>query len=66
MRFTKKDEVLKQVLSGLKSVNESLGTNYRLSKIYYVPLSDGPNSMYRSLIRRLIIHSHSGNEFKEV
>jgi len=63
---TPKDEVLKQVLAGLESVNQSLGTNYKLSQIYYVPSSDRPSSMYQSLIRRLIIHYHSGNEFKEV
>jgi hypothetical protein len=61
-----KDEVLKQVLAGLESVNQSLGTNYKLSQIYYVPSSDGPSSMYQSLIRTLITHYHSGNEFKEV
>jgi len=61
-----KEEVLKQVLAGLKSVNQSLGTNYKLSKIYYVPSSDGPSSIYQSLIRTLIIHYHSGNDFKEV
>ena len=36
-----KDEVLKQVLAGLKSVNQSLGTNYKLFQIYYLPSSDG-------------------------
>ena len=61
-----KDEVLKQVLAGLKSVNQSLGTNYKLSKIYYVASSDGPSSIYKSLIRMLISHYHNGNEFKEV
>lgn len=61
-----KDEVLKQVLAGLKSVNQSLGTNYKLSQIYYAPSSDGPSSIYQSLIRRLIIHYHSVNEFEEV
>jgi len=50
-----KDEVLKQVLAGLKSANQSLGTNYKLSQIYYVPSSDGPSSIYQSLIRTLII-----------
>lgn len=60
-----KNEVLKQVLAGLKSVNQSLGTNYKLFQIYYVPSSDGPNSIYQSLIRTLTIHYHSGNEFKE-
>jgi hypothetical protein len=59
-----KDEVLKEVLAGLKSVNQTLGTNYKLSNIYYVRSSDGPSSIYQSLIRRLIIHYHRGNEFK--
>lgn len=61
-----KEEVLKQVLIGLKSINEALTTNYKLSRIYYVSSSDGPSSIYQSLIRRLIIHYHNGNEFKEV
>lgn len=61
-----KDEVLKQVLAGLESVNQFLGTNYKLSQIYYVPSLDGPSSIYQSLIRGLIIHYHSGNEIKEV
>ncbi len=33
---TSKTEVLNQVLSGLNSINQSLGTNYTLSKIYYI------------------------------
>ena len=61
-----KDKVLKQVLAGLKSVNQSLGTNYKLSQIYYIPYLAGPSSIYQSLIRTLIIHYHSGNDFKEV
>ena len=56
IRNPKKNEVLKQVLAGLKSVNQSLGTNYKLSQIYYVPSSDGPSSIYQSLIRTLIIN----------
>ena len=61
-----KDEVLKQVIAGLKSVNQSLVTNYKLSYIYYTPFSDGPSSIYQILIRRLIIHYRSGNKFEEV
>ena len=34
---TSKEEVLEQVLSGLESVNKSLDTNYKLSKIYFLP-----------------------------
>lgn len=63
---TSKDQVLKQVLSGLKRVNESLGTNYQLSKIYFLPSDRAADFVYRGLIARLIRHSHSGNEFKEV
>ena len=32
---TSKEEVLEQVLFGLESVNKSLETNYKLSKIYF-------------------------------
>ena len=63
---TSKEEVLEQVLSGLESVNQSLGTNYKLSKIYFSPFDSGNNSVYNLLICKLIRHYHSGNEFKEV
>jgi len=63
---TSDDQVLKQVLSGLKEVNKSLGTNYQLSKIYFVPSDSASDSVYKLLIALLIRHYHSGNEFKEV
>ena len=63
---TSKEEVLEQVLSGLKSVNQSLGTNYKLSKIYFSPFDISANRIYSGLIVALIRHYHSGNEFKEV
>ena len=63
---TSKEEVLEQVLSGLESVNQSLGTNYKLSKIYFSPFDISTNQIYSGLIAALIRHSHSGNEFKEV
>lgn len=63
---TSKEEVVEQVLSGLKSINQSLGTNYKLSKIYFSPFDSGTNSIYKSLICKLIRYYHSGNEFKEV
>lgn len=62
---TSKEEVLQQVLLGLKLINEDLGTNYQLSKIYYVPSEDGSLCMYQTLLTRLIRHYHSGNEFEE-
>ena len=63
---TSKEEVLEQVLSGLESVNQSLGTNYKLSKIYFSPFDISTNRIYSGLIAVLIRHYHSGNEFKEV
>ena len=63
---TLKEEVLEQVLFGLESVNKSLGTNYRLSKIYFSPFDISTNRIYSGLIAALIRHYHSGNEFKEV
>ena len=63
---TSKEEVLQQVLSGLKLVNKSLGTNYKLSKIYFSPFDSSRNRVYSGLIGALIRHSHSGNEFIEV
>ena len=63
---TSKKEVLQQVVSGFKSINELLQTDYKLAKIYYVPSEDGSDLMYQTLIRRLIRHFHNGNEFKDV
>lgn len=63
---TSKEEVLEQVLFGLESVNKSLGTNYRLSKIYFSPFDISTNRIYSGLIAALIRHYHSGKEFKEV
>jgi hypothetical protein len=63
---TSKEKVLEQVLFGLESVNKSLGTNYKLSKIYFSPFDISTNRIYSGLIAALIRHYHSGNEFKEV
>jgi hypothetical protein len=63
---TSKEEVLEQVLSGLKLVNKCLGINYKLSQIYFSPFDSGTNSVYNLLICKLIRHYHNGNEFKEV
>ena len=63
---TSKKEVLEQVLFGLESVNQSLGTSYKLSKIYFSPFDIPANLVYSGLIAVLIRHYHSGNEFKEV
>nr|WAK84914.1 hypothetical protein [Amicula sp. isolate GU52X-4 cfCalB7]WAK84978.1 hypothetical protein [Amicula sp. isolate GU52X-4 cfCalB7] len=57
-----KSEVLEQVVSGLNSINKSLGTNDKLSKIYFLPSDDGLYSVYELLICRLIKHYHYKNE----
>ena len=64
--WTSKEEVLEQVLSGLESANQSLGTNYKLSKIYFSPFDISTNRIYSALIGVLIRQYHRGNEFKEV
>lgn len=61
---TSHTELLTQVLDGLNCLNQSLQTNYKLSKIYYVPSLDGVG-IYRALIRTLIRHYHEGKEFEE-
>ncbi len=63
--LTSDDQVLKHVLFGLKEINRSLDTNYRLSKIYFVPTESAGDGAYELLIGRLIEHYHSGNEFKK-
>lgn len=63
---TSEDQVLEQVLLGLKKVNQSLGTSYRLSKIYFLPSESPVGRVYKVLIVRLIRHYHSGQQFKEV
>ena len=63
---TSKKEILDQVLSALNSINQALGTNYTLSKIYYVPSEDGSSKIYQTLIRSLIKYYCENKEFKEV
>ena len=63
---TSKKEVLEQIISCLESVNQSLGTNYKLSKIYFLPSDRASNSVYTLLIFNLIRHYHDGKEFKEI
>jgi hypothetical protein len=64
--LSSKEEILKQVISGLRNKNENLKTDYKLSKIYFSPSDSPSNSVYRLLICKLIDHYHSGGEFEEV
>lgn len=64
--WTSKEKVLEQVLSGLESINESLETNYELSKIYFSSFDSAMNSIYSGLIAVLIRHYQNGKEFKEI
>ena len=63
---TSRSEIQSQVISGLKLVNEYLNTNYRVSKIYYVPVDNPSNSVYEFLIQESIKHLHSGQAFEEI
>lgn len=60
------DQVLKQVLLGLREANLALGKNYFLSKIYFLPSDSSSNSVYALLIRKLIERFDRGEEFVEV
>ena len=60
------NQVLEEELSGLKKVNESLGKNYQLSKIYFLSLDSAFDSIYEFLIQKLIRHYDQGNKFKKV
>ena len=62
---TSDDQVLKQVLSGLEEVNQFLGTNYKFSKIYFVPTESASSLISKRLTIELIRHYHSGKIFKE-
>jgi hypothetical protein len=61
---TSEIEILKQVLLGLKSINKSLETDYKLSKIYFSPWDSAANEIYGFLIAALIRHYHNGKEFQ--
>ena len=63
--LTTKKEIKQQVLNGLDSINKSLGTNYQLSHIYFVPSDSCKHQDYKLLTERLIRHYHEGKEFKE-
>ena len=62
---TSKEEILQQVITGLEVVNGALGTNYKVSKIYFTLYDSSTCSVYSSLISKLIRHYHAGNEFRE-
>ena len=64
--ITSKELVIKQVMTGLDSVNEALNTNYKLSRIYFSPFDSDSNSVYSLLICKLIRHYHDGKKFIEV
>ena len=60
-----KEEILKQVLEGLKRINQRLGTKYKFSRIYFSPFDLPYNKVYACLTIYLITHYHTGETFKE-
>jgi hypothetical protein len=63
--LTSKETLLEQVMSGLESVNRSLGTDYQVSQIYFSPYDSPKSSVYHFLIFKIVQHYHNGNEFIE-
>lgn len=60
------EEVLMQVLSGLKDINQILGENYLLSTVYFLPSDSASNSIYKFLIQELVKRLDSNGSFIEV
>ena len=56
-------EVLKQVQSGLLTVNQELKQKYFVSEIQFVPSDTESTCIYEFLIQELIKRIHSGEEF---
>lgn len=54
------EEVLRQVTAGLADVNRELGTNYCLSKIFYLPGESATNLVYTLLIVALVRKIEAG------
>jgi len=63
VRKASSEEVLEQVLDGLREVNEGLGKNYKLSKIYFLPTDSASNSVYKFLIAEIVKRLDSKGEF---
>jgi hypothetical protein len=63
---TSREEILDQVLWGIEIVNQFLGTDYNISKIYYILGQDDSEKIYKNLIIMLVLHYHGGNKFKEI
>ena len=63
---TSKFEIQSQVFSGLSLINQSLNTNYQVSKIYYVSVDNPSNSVYEYLIQELVKHLDSNKMFEKV
>ena len=64
VKKTSPDEVLQQVLLGLKDINEKLGKNYKLSKVYFVPTEDSSHFIYKYLIAEIVKRVDSNSEFE--
>jgi len=54
------------MLFDLKLINKSLGKNYHLFKIYFLPLNSVSNLIYKFRLQKLIKHYDSGNEIKKM
>jgi hypothetical protein len=60
---TSPEEVLKQVEDGLRDINRELGTNYSVSKIYFLPSDSPSNSVYKYLITEIVKRVDNKEEF---
>lgn len=60
------DDVYRQVVDGLNSINELLGSRYFISEIQFVPSDTKSGSVYYDLIRALLCRIYECGDFVEV
>ena len=58
-----KDDVLKQVLAGLRDINSELDKEYQASEVFFLPSDTPSGSVYKFLTVELIKRIEEGGDF---
>ena len=66
MKQISAEEVRLHVLAGLTEANQSLGTQYRIGKIQFVPTDTPPTDIYRVLARSIVERLAHKQTFSQV
>lgn len=60
------DDVLTQVISGLKEINHQLQSNYHITEVQFVSTDTLDKDIYKMLTKELISRIHHNHEFTKV